>query len=219
MGSLLSAVMFYKQIMMANSQKVFGCCNVFDLAKGLNIAEIFFVVECLVLSFILIGTGFYEIYLIPLGIVNLIVISYLVTELIGIHTKNQCLIIFGCVIRTLKTISMITLIIRYSYFFQCFNEGCVSSIMTILLAIIFCDLALLRTYVQFKAFFTLRKSQQQNDEMVITPGHPASTKIPMFCDVQSLPSLSVLSNYSQNNETKEDWDQNPPSYYSITHNI
>ena len=115
--------------MMTNSQKVFGCCNVFDLAKGLNIAEIFFVVECLVLGFILIGTGFYEIYLIPLGIVNLIVISYLVTELIGIHTKNQCLIIFGCVIRTLKTISMTILIIRYSYFFQCFNEGCGSSIM------------------------------------------------------------------------------------------
>ena len=122
-------MVFCKQIMMANSQKVLGCCNVFDLAKGLNIAEIFFVVECLVLSFILIGTGFYEIYLIPLGIVNLIVISYLVTELIGIHTKNQCLIIFGCVIRTLKTISMTILIIHYSYFFQCFNEGCASSIM------------------------------------------------------------------------------------------
>ena len=126
---LLFAVVLCKQIMMANSQKVLGCCNVFDLAKGLNIAEIFFVVECLVLSFILICTGFYEIYLIPLGIVNLIVISYLVTELIGIHTKNQCLIIFGCVIRTLKTISMTILIIHYSYFFQCFNEGCASSIM------------------------------------------------------------------------------------------
>merc|ERR1711953_1031057 len=209
MGSLLFAVVFCKQIMMANSQKVLGCCNVFDLAKGLNIAEIFFVVECLVLSFILIGTGFYEIYLIPLGIVNLIVI----------HTKNQCLIIFGCVIRTLKTISMTILIIHYSYFFQCFNEGCASSIMTILLAIIFGDLALLRTYVQFKAFVALRENQRQNDEMVITPGNPADTNIPMFGDVQNPPSLSVLSNYSQNNETKEVWDQNPPSYYSITHNI
>ena len=88
---------------------------------------------------------------------------------------------------------------------------------TILLAIIFGDLALLRTYVQFKAFVALRENQQQNDEMLITPGNLAGTNIPMFGDVQNPPSLSVLSNYSQNNETKEDWDQNPPSYYSITH--
>ena len=79
---------------------------------------------------------------------------------------------------------------------------------TILLAIIFGDLALLRTYVQFKAFVALRENQQQN---------VAGTNIPMFGDVQNPPSLSVLSNYSQNNETKEDWDQNPPSYNSITH--
>ena len=80
-------------------------------------------------------------------------------------------------------------------------------------------MALLRTYVQFKAFVALRENQQQNDEMLITPGNLADTNIPMFGDVQNPPSLSVLSNYSQNNETKEDWDQNPPSYYSITHNI
>jgi len=55
--------------------------------------------------------------------------------------------------------------------------------------------------------------------MLITPGNLAGTNTPMFGDVQNPPSLSVLSNYSQNNETKEDWDQNPPSYYSITHNI
>ena len=78
-------------------------------------------------------------------------------------------------------------------------------------------MALLRTYVQFKAFVALRENQRQNDEMLITPGHPAGTNIPMFGDVQNSPSLSVLSNYSQNNETKEDWDQNPPSYNSITH--
>ena len=76
---------------------------------------------------------------------------------------------------------------------------------------------ILRTYVQFKALFALRENQQQNDEMVITLSHPAGNNIPMFGDVQNPPSLSVLSNYSQNNETKEDWDQNPPSYYSITH--
>ena len=52
--------------------------------------------------------------------------------------------------------------------------------------------------------------------MVITPSHPAGTNIPMF-GAQNPPNLSVFSNYSQNNETKEDWDQNPPSYYSITH--
>ena len=78
-------------------------------------------------------------------------------------------------------------------------------------------MALLRTYVQFKAFVALRENQQQNDEMVITLSHPAGNNIPMFGDVQNPPSLSVLSNYSQNNETKEDWDQNPPSYNSITY--
>ena len=78
-------------------------------------------------------------------------------------------------------------------------------------------MALLRTYVQFKAFVALRENQQQNDEMLITPGNLAGTNIPMFGDVQNPPSLSVLSNYSQNNETKEDWDQNPPSYNSITY--
>ena len=77
-------------------------------------------------------------------------------------------------------------------------------------------MAVLRTYVQFKAFVALRENQQQNDEMVITPSHPAGTNIPMF-GAQNPPNLSVFSNYSQNNETKEDWDQNPPSYYSITH--
>ena len=76
-------------------------------------------------------------------------------------------------------------------------------------------MALLRTYVQFKAFVALRENQQQNDEMLITPGNLAGTNIPMFGDVQNPPSLSVLSNNSQNNETKEDWDQNPPSYNSI----
>ena len=93
--------------------------------------------------------------------------------------------------------------------------------MTILLvSIVFiCYLAwgILRTYVQFKALSILQENQQQNDEMVLTPGHPAGTNIPMFGDAQNPPNLSVLSNYFQNNETKEDWDPNPPSYYSITH--
>ena len=79
----------------ANSEKIFGCCNVFRLAKGLTITEIVLVILTLSFSF----TGG-SIDLRPLGI--LIHVAYLVTEYIGIHKKNKCLIIFGCVIRVLQ---------------------------------------------------------------------------------------------------------------------
>ena len=47
----------------------------------------------------------------PLILVLLIQLAYLVVELIGIHMKNKCLILFGCVIRILETIVVLILII------------------------------------------------------------------------------------------------------------
>ena len=90
---------------MGNSQKVFGCCNVFSLAKGLTITEIVLVVVIIILG--LIGGGGLDLNI----LVILIQIAYLVTEYIGIHKKNKCLIIFGCVIRVLEQILVIIFII------------------------------------------------------------------------------------------------------------
>ena len=91
---------------MANSEKIFGCCNVFSLAKGLTITEIVLVVLTLILGFIggSIGLDFRT-----LGI--LIHFAYVVTEYIGIHKKNKCLIIFGCVYRVLEQILVVIFIV------------------------------------------------------------------------------------------------------------
>ena len=95
---------------MANSEKIFGCCNVFSLAKGLTITEIVLVVLTLILGFIGgIATGG-SVDVSPLGI--LIHVAYLVTEYIGIHKKNKCLIIFGCIYRVLDQIFVVISIIH-----------------------------------------------------------------------------------------------------------
>ena len=110
---------------MANAQNFFGFSNVYDLAKGLTIAEIFAIVGFL-FCFILNGRLIYK----PTyALVILIHIAYLVAEYIGIHKKNKCLIIFGCVIRTLEQILMVFLIINFYIFFQWFNGGWPSFIL------------------------------------------------------------------------------------------
>ena len=81
---------------MANSQQIFGCCNVFSLAKGLIIIDIGLVIG-MIWSFIR-GRADYSI------LALLIQIAYLIAEYVGIDLKNKCLIIFGCVIRVLEAI-------------------------------------------------------------------------------------------------------------------
>ena len=112
---------------MANAQKVFGCSNVYDLAKRLTIAEIFSIVGS-IFGFILNGILNDRLYVLY-ALVILIHIAYLVAEYIGIHKKNKCLIIFGCVIRTLEQILMVFLIINFYIFFQWFNGGWPSFIL------------------------------------------------------------------------------------------
>ena len=90
------------------------CCNVFILAKGINISEILWVVGSLILCFI---NGSLD-YSAILG--NLIQILYLITECIGIHKKIKCLIIFGCVIRVLAQLVAIIFIIFV--FISCFCQ-------------------------------------------------------------------------------------------------
>ena len=82
------------------------CCNIFRAAKGLTIAEI-------VLIFSLIGFGFGR--GLGSGICwTLLQLAYLAVEFYGIHKKNKFLILFGCVIRILETISVVILIIVFN---------------------------------------------------------------------------------------------------------
>ena len=90
------------------------CCNVFILAKSLNITEILMVLVTMILCFI-VGAN----YMI-LG--YMIQIFYLIAEYIGIHKKIKCLIIFSCVIRILEQVLIGTIIsiifVFISYFCQ-----------------------------------------------------------------------------------------------------
>ena len=102
---------------MANSQKIFGCCNVFSLAKGLTITEIVWVVGTLILSFT-VGS----VNVSALGIlIPMIPIAYLAIEYIGIHKKNKCLIIFGCVFRVLQQIFIVIFIVLVFMLDDCQN--------------------------------------------------------------------------------------------------
>ena len=92
--------------MLADSQKIFGCCNVFSLAKGLTITEIVWVVVTLILGF---TVGSVDVSAFGI-LIPMIPIAYLVIECIGIHKKNKCLIIFGCVIRVLQQIFIVIFI-------------------------------------------------------------------------------------------------------------
>ena len=88
---------------MADSQTV-CCCNIFRAAKGLTIAEIVLIFLGIIISFFdsAIGLGIFW---------TLLQLAYLAVEYYGIHKENKCLILFGCVIRILETISIAILII------------------------------------------------------------------------------------------------------------
>ena len=152
------------------------CCNVFILAKSLNITEIMLVLVTITLCFI-VGAN----YMI-LG--YMIQIFYLIAEYIGIHKKIKCLIIFSCVIRILEQVLIGTIIsiifVFISYFCQeSIYEDCQTfrylvgtdiliwhlfenqnyTFRTFIIISVFIQLALgiLGTYIQFKALFALRE--------------------------------------------------------------
>lgn len=87
---------------MADSEGFCCCSNIFNFAKVADKVEI--VLTTLSIVGNLINGN-------PLILVLLIQLAYLVVELIGIHMKNKCLILFGCVIRILETIVVLILII------------------------------------------------------------------------------------------------------------
>ena len=97
---------------MANSQKC-CCCNVFRLAKGLTITEIVLIIVYVIVVFI--GSEIVEYSILAI----LIQIAYLVTEYIGIHMKNKCLIIFGVVIRLLEQTLLVIFVFVLFLFPDC----------------------------------------------------------------------------------------------------
>ena len=99
--------------------------NVFILANGLTITETVLVLATLILVSIS-GSVDYRAEADYSILVSLIQIAYLVTDYIGIHMKNKCLIIFGCLIRVLVQILVVISIIfvfRISDFCQEFELG------------------------------------------------------------------------------------------------
>ena len=90
---------------MADSQN-FCCGNIFIVAKVLTIAEIVWIIVSVVS---IKGYGKFGI---------LLQLAYLAVEFYGIHKKNECLILFGCVFRILETICLVIwiIIVFYLYF-------------------------------------------------------------------------------------------------------
>ena len=89
---------------MGDSQTV-RCCNTFRAAKGLTIAEIVLIFLGVIFGF---GSGLGR------GICwTLLQLAYLAVEFYGIHKENKFLILFGCVIRILETLSLVILIIVF----------------------------------------------------------------------------------------------------------
>ena len=94
---------------MADSEGFCCCSNIFHFAKVADIVEIVLTTLSIVVNII---NG----NVLILGM--LILLPYLVVEFFGIHKKNKCLILFGCVIRILETtLVVIGTIIGFCLFF------------------------------------------------------------------------------------------------------
>merc|ERR1711993_45758 len=97
----------YTTVIMADSQSLCCCNDIFRAAKGLTIAEIVLILFGVILGFFTgsIGSGYDIIWI-------LLQLAYLAVEYYGIHKKTKCLILFSCVIRILLTISAVIVIIE-----------------------------------------------------------------------------------------------------------
>ena len=93
-------------------------CSNYKLAIGLSVVELICALWAMSGFFVLVSNpdnyDNYDGYLVwALTLLGLVV--YLMLEIIGICTKEKCLIIFGCIVRVLKTIGDVTLITLFFY--------------------------------------------------------------------------------------------------------
>ena len=113
---------------MTDSQKFLCCSDIFRAAKVLTIAENIFnivsgsLINLMIIFFFPLNAALLVVVyrnLICLMIVfSLAFMAYLAVEFYGIHKKNKYLILFGCVIRILETISVVIgIIINFYSFF------------------------------------------------------------------------------------------------------
>ena len=93
-------------------------CSKYKLVLGLTFIELICVLWAMSGFFVLVTNpdnydncdGYLMWALTLLGLV-----VYLILEIIGICTKEKCLIVFGCIVRVLKTIGDVTLITLFFY--------------------------------------------------------------------------------------------------------
>ena len=96
---------------MADSQKFLCCSDIFRAAKVFTIAEIVLIIVSVIYVFMSGGENKETLSI-------LLQLAYLAIEFYGIHKKNSCLILFGCVIRILETtLVVIGTIIGFCLFF------------------------------------------------------------------------------------------------------
>ena len=86
------------------SETICGCCNIFNLSKGLTIAE-------LVLSILgFIGIIFSAVRTTFIIVSSVLACGFLILEIVGIAYRNYVIVIITCVIRILEVIGDIALI-------------------------------------------------------------------------------------------------------------
>ena len=91
-------------------------CSKYKLVLGLTFIELICVLLAMSGFFVLVtkSDNNYAGYLVW-AMALLALVAYLILEITGICTKEKCLIIFGCIVRVLKTIGDVTLITLFFY--------------------------------------------------------------------------------------------------------
>ena len=150
------------------SQKICGCCNIFNLSKGLSIAE-------LVLS--LLG-GIFLAVVNPITIISsVLACEFLILEIVGIAKRNSVIMISSCVVRILEVTADIVIIallgigIKQTYdrrrdkpYAPIPEKLSILDLRTVWLAVFLIILIyyIFKVYLQIKIAILLKKERQQS---------------------------------------------------------